>query len=123
MLLERRDKMQHEVKKVTLIVNELLTLLLLNGAEDVDVKVNRLEDRTEITLFQPKSKYDDEFIHRLRHNLNTQRQYEVEGYYWQLVGETDSSDELHLVGAMVDEAIIENNDGDLSIHITRKYKY
>lgn len=115
--------MQHEVKKVTLIVNELLTLLLLNGAEDVDVKVNRLEDRTEITLFQPKSKYDDEFIHRLRHNLNTQRQYEVEGYYWQLVGETDSSDELHLVGAMVDEAIIENNDGDLSIHITRKYKY
>lgn len=115
--------MQHEVKKITLIVNELLTILLLNGAKDVDVKVNRLEDCTEITFLHHQSTSDDEFIQRLKHNLNTQRQYEVEGYYWQLVGEADSSDELHLVGAMVDEAIVEDRNGDLYIHIVRKVRY
>ena len=39
---------------------------------------------------------------------------------WQLVGEDDSSDELHLVGAMVDEANVSKKGKDLHIQLLRK---
>jgi hypothetical protein len=112
--------MQHEEKKVTLIINELLTILLLNGAEDIDVNIKRKGDTSEITLIHHQCQYDESFIEKMKYNLNTQRQSEVEGYYWQLVGEDDSSNQLHLVGAMIDTAEVEMKQNDLHIFLVRK---
>ncbi len=112
--------MKHEIKKVTHIINELLTMLLLRGAENIDVSIKHVEDYTEIELIHHQCKCDDQFIETLRYNLNTQRQFEVEGYYWQLVGEDESGDELHLVGAMIDEAHVELKGNDLHIHLKRQ---
>lgn len=111
--------MQHEVKKITMIINELMTLMLLNGAEDIDVNIKRKGDTSEATLIHRDCQYSEEFIEDIRYNLNSPRQSEVEGYYWQLVGEDESSDELHLVGAMLDEAEVEMQGNDLHIHIVR----
>jgi len=52
--------------------------------------------------------------------LNTQRQNEVEGYYWQLAGDDNNGDELYLVGAMIDDAKVELIERDLHIRFTRK---
>ena len=112
--------MQHEVKKITLIVNELVTLMLLNGAEEVDVKIKRSKETTCIDLIHSKSRYEEDFIEKLRYSLNTQRQCEVEGYYWQLCGDDDSGEELFLVGAMVDQADVEVVDGNLHIKLIRR---
>lgn len=112
--------MQHETKKITLIVNELLTVLLLDGSSEIDIKIKKQSQRTEITMIQHQCCHDDRFIELLRYNLNTQRQKEVEGYYWQLVGENDSGDELYLVGTMIDQAIVERRGEDLFIHLIRK---
>ncbi|BCJ94667.1 hypothetical protein acsn021_22360 [Anaerocolumna cellulosilytica] len=112
--------MQHEEKKLTLIINELLTLLLLNGAEEIDVNIKRKGDASEITMIHRQCKYDAKFIEKMKYNLNTQRQSEVEGYYWQLVGEDDSSNELHLVGAMIDTAEVDMKQNDLHIFLVRK---
>lgn len=116
--------MQHEAKKIAQIVNEILTMLLLNGAEHMEIKVNTKESAkgqsTEIVLIQHDCDYDDEFIEKINYNLNTQRQYEIEGYYWHLVGEDDTGDELHLVGAMVDKAHVVRKGRDLYIQLLRK---
>ncbi|WP_430884094.1 hypothetical protein [Fusibacter sp. JL216-2] len=112
--------MQHEVKKITLIINELLTMFLLNGGQEIDMKVKRIDGETEIVLEHHNCTYDEAFIERLEHNLNTMRQFEVEGYYWQLVGEDESADELYLVGAMVDEADVSCENGELKIRLLRK---
>lgn len=116
--------MRHEAKKIAQIVSEILTLFLLNGAENIDIKVNTKistnERNTEIIIIQYECDYEEEFIQKIEYNLNTQRQYEIEGYYWQLVGEDDSSDELHLVGAMVDEANVTKKGKDLHIQLLRK---
>lgn len=116
--------MRHEAKKIAQIVSEILTLFLLNGAEIIDIKVNTKistnERNTEIIIIQYECDYEEEFIQKIEYNLNTQRQYEIEGYYWQLVGEDDSSDELHLVGAMVDEANVTKKGKDLHIQLLRK---
>lgn len=111
--------MQHEVKKVTLIINELITMMLLNGAEEIDVNIKRKDDNSDITLIHRGCHYSEKFIEGMRYNLNTQRQAEVEGYYWQLVGDDETSEELHLVGAMIDSAEVELHQNDLFIHILR----
>ncbi len=112
--------MQHEIKKITSIVNELVTLLLQNGAEDIDVNIKKIGKKTDISIIQHCCDFSESFIDKMRYNLNTQRQCEVEGYYWQLVGEDEDCDELHLVGAMIDEVEVEMINGDLKIHIIRK---
>ena len=116
--------MQHESKKIAQIVNEILALLLLYGAENVEIKVNtNLTDQcqeTEITLIQYNSKCSKELVEKLSYNLNTPRQHELEGYYWQLVGEDDNGDELHLVGTMIDKAKAEMKGNDLYIQLIRK---
>lgn len=112
--------MGHEVKKITLITNELVTMMLLNGANEVEVKIKRDGAVTEIDLVHSNCDYTEEFLDKLKYSLSTQRQCEVEGYYWQLCGDDDSGDELFLVGAMVDEADVEVKDGALKIHLIRR---
>lgn len=116
--------MQHEAKKIAQIVDEILTMLLLNGAENLDIKVNtKITEKgqnTEVIVIQHECDYDQEFIDKLNYNLNAQRQYEIEGYYWQLVGEDDAGDEMHLVGAMIDKAYITRKENALYIRLLRK---
>ncbi|ABX41879.1 hypothetical protein [Lachnoclostridium phytofermentans] len=116
--------MRHEAKKIAQIVSEMLTLFLLNGAENIDIKVNtkvsKNEQNTEIIIIQYECNYGEEFIQKIKNNLNTGRQIEIEGYYWQLVGDDDSGDELHLVGAMVDQANVTIEGKDLHIQLLRK---
>lgn len=111
--------MPHEVKKVTSIINELVTMMLLNGAEEVDVNILRKGNKTEIRLTHHNCCYSDNLIEKISYNLKTQRQYEVEGYYWQLVAEDETGDELHLVGAMIDDAKVEKVNNNLNIFISR----
>ncbi|MCE5196999.1 MAG: hypothetical protein LLG09_07730 [Negativicutes bacterium] len=112
--------MQHEAKKITRIVDELLTLLLLNESNEIDIKIQKQNQETEITMIQHQYSHDQRLIEQLRFNLNAPRQKEVEGYYWQLAGENASSDGLYLVGTMVDQATVEERGEDLFIHLVRK---
>lgn len=112
--------MKHEVKKIALIINEILTVLLFNGSEDVEIKVKRQKQNTEIIFIQHKITYNDGFIQTLRDSLNSKRELEVEGYYWQLIGRDDDGCELDLVGVMVDEASVERKGDDLYIRLLRK---
>lgn len=111
--------MKNEPKKITLIVNELLTLLLHHGATDINIAISKKEDCTCIKFIQKESDFDEDFVEQLRFDLRAQRQNEVEGYYWQLVGKDDLGDELHLVGAMIDESSVELEGNVLTIYIRR----
>lgn len=112
--------MQHEVKKVALIINEIITMELLDGAEDIDVNIKREGGLSKVHIIYHNCGYTSQFIEKINYNLNTQRQNEVEGYYWQLAGDDNNGDELYLVGAMIDDAQVELINKDLHIRFTRK---
>lgn len=112
--------MQHEAKKISLIINELVTLFLQMGTGNIDVAVNRSSDATEITFTQDQADYSEEFREKLFHSLNVHRQVEVEAYYWQLMGDDDSDDELLLLGAMIDQAWVTQDQGILQVKVLRK---
>ncbi len=112
--------MKNEPKKITLIVNEILTLLLHHGAKDINIHIAKEEDIISINFIQNECDYDKDFVDQLRFDLKAQRENEVEGYYWQLVGKDDFGGELHLVGAMIDESGVSLDENVLRIDIKRK---
>jgi len=114
--------MKHEAKKINLIMNELINLMVRNGAEDIDINIKHRGEISELTLIHRNCHYSPQFVEEIRYDLSSQRQCELEGYYWQLVGDDEPSEELHLVGAMVDEAEVELINNDLHIKVTRNEK-
>jgi len=112
--------MKHEEKKVAVIIDEIITLLLLEGAEEIDVNIKREANVSKVEIIHRNCQLKSEFIEKIRNSLDVQRQNEVEGYYWQLVGDDHNGDELYLVGAMIDNAQVEMIDKDLTIRFSRK---
>ena len=114
--------MQSEIKKITRIINEMTYVLMKKGSIDLEVKVKKNKDLSTIYIVDYNTKYSDEEICELNEVLNIQRQCEVEGYYWELVGEDNDGDELFLVGSMIDKATVNKIDNDLHIVIYRYLK-
>lgn len=114
--------MRHENKKIARIVDELMTFFLCKDTNEVDFKIKKEIDRTIIKVVDYNTHFGDEFVDRFEEVLSVQRQCEVEEYYWQLAGENDCDEEFLLVGAMVDEAIVRKQDGNLYIELVRYHK-
>lgn len=117
--------MQNEVKKITKLVDEVTSLLMRSGSNDINVHIKRNSDLSTITIIDYNSTYPDNEIISLNDVLNIQRQYEVEEFYWELMGDDSHEDELFLVGSMVDKATVNKIDKDLHIVMYRyltKYK-
>lgn len=115
--------MQNEIKKITRIVDEMTYLLMKNGSQDMEVKIKKDKDSTTIYIVDYNTKYSDEDIYELDKVLNIQRQCEIEGYYWELVGEDNDGDELFLVGSMIDSAEVKKMGEHLYIKINRIFKH
>lgn len=111
--------MRHEIKKISRIVDELTTLFLKEDTNEVDFSIKRLKDHTVIRIVDHGTHFDDAYIEQLGEIFNSQRQCEVEEYYWQLCGEVDCDEELTLIGNMIDKATVEKIDGDLHLELIR----
>lgn len=111
--------MRHETKKICKIVDELTTYFLSEDTDEVDFKIKKTEEKTIVTIIDYNTHYTEADAKELMECMNVQRQHEVEEYYWQLLGESDSGTELTIVGAMIDEATVELIDGNLHVTLIR----
>ncbi len=114
--------MNHETKKIALIVDEVLTMLLVDGSEKINFDISIKNDRAEINIIQYDTRYNDEYLEIIRNRLDAPRQHEIEEYYWQLTGENETEDELFIVGALIDESTLKKENGNLYINLVR-YKW
>lgn len=114
--------MKHETKKISRIVDELLTLFLKKNIEEVNFKIKKQQDQTMIEIITGECPFEEEYIKQLQQTLNIRRQWEIEEYYWQLTGETDCDDEISLVGVMIDEAVVEKRGDKLYMQLLRYYR-
>ncbi len=112
--------MKHEIKKICKIVDEMTTLLLRDDTDMVDFRINRLPDKTIISITDYNTRYTQKEVQDLLDCFNVQRQHEVEEYYWQLVGECDNDSEITIIGVMIDESKVELKDNNMYIELIRK---
>lgn len=110
-----------EVKLITKIIRELSMFLMLHGYEQFSIETDK--EKTLTTFRVKVKKLDDKTKNTMLEKLNREREIEIETYGWQLVGDLDQKSELEIVGSLVDDAKIEEENGHHSIIITRKNPY
>lgn len=108
------------MKKISKMVDELTTFFLEHQAKSLDIKIDNLVDREVITVEAVALDDMALCIKRLQRFLSYPRELEMEEYYWELAGETDSSEELGLVGTMIDEANIGYDEEKIQLELIRK---
>ncbi len=111
--------MKNEVKKISKIVDELLTYFLHHYNCNAHVSV--LPGSTGFTMtmkFSGVSMTTTEF-EKLKARLVVRRQPELEDYYWQLAGEVEGSNEMGLVGMMCDSIEVERSDDSILLTLIR----
>ena len=113
--------MKYTKKKLSKIMDEMLTFCYSVGATDISFEMKEKEASHDIFIrsnFSPK--YRDR-VEKLEKNLSANRQPSVEESYWMLTGESDLSDEmqLHLVGSMVDVAEVTIEDHYFVLFLSR----
>lgn len=115
--------MHNEIGKVTKLIDEIISELMRNGSDEIDVKVKRSKESSTIYITDYNTKYIDDEIEQLSKILNVDRQCEIEEYYWGLVGNDNGGDELFLVGTMIDDAEVTKIGDNLYIKMVRVCKH
>ncbi|MFI3329254.1 MAG: hypothetical protein R3Y05_02065, partial [bacterium] len=98
-----------EAKKISKIVDELFLYFVKHGHANInlDIKITDEQIKIEITL----ENLDNTLLNKIKERLQEDREIEVEEYGWELMGESDCSNELELIGLLIDtvEHKVENN--------------
>jgi uncharacterized tellurite resistance protein B-like protein len=110
--------MKHTKKKISKMVQEITTYLLLIGATDITVNIQD-RDKDFRIFIESDFKENEEIVEQFVEKLKSPKQVEIEEYYWELTGDCDVDSELHLVGMMMDKAYVEVKEGRIEIELYR----
>lgn len=106
-----------ENQKICKIISEISLYILENVSGNLSVDVKELGEEVIITfvtdLIDPETK---DF---LMSQLSADRNIEIEEYGWELMGEGDSDDDLELVGNLINELSIQEENGKTVITLVR----
>ncbi len=111
--------MKYQFEKNLKIINELMTYLHKLGSKDINVRLEKNNSSTLFLIWGEIDNISSDELDNLSTILNTDRQHEIEEYYWNLGGESESDGELSLVGMMIDKAEITYLNNILTFKIYR----
>jgi len=112
--------MKHEKKKISKMVDEILTYFLFHYESPAEIRVTPKPDAYLLEFTFSKVTIDKKQFEQLKNRLVGKRVPELEDYYWQLAGELDDSDELMLVAMMSDSVEMKLENDRISLKIKRK---
>ncbi|MCK8817221.1 universal stress protein, partial [Natroniella sulfidigena] len=110
------------LKKSNKLVSELMSFYFELGIKEVQVDVEHKPDEVITCIQGQKEDLSSDKVDELDDFLNTARVTQVEEYYWELVGESNRSTELSLIGMITDKAEIEYEDDILKVKIYMSHK-
>ncbi len=111
--------MSHEYNKAVKMLEEVIQYFISHQMTELEMKLSILNDVSEIVVSGlTKAQPDD--LDQVSQSLNTPRQPEVEEYYWRLLGGNNKTEQLHLLGALVDEVKIMYEDYRLTLTLIRR---
>jgi hypothetical protein len=101
------------------MVDELLNYFFIIGGTDISVCVKEEETNYQLTFRSNYSKEKQHKIQDLCKYLNCERNEQMESYYWELTGETETDTELTIIGMMIDHYELDIIDEVLELLIIR----
>ncbi len=111
--------MTYEKQKIALIANALVEYFLSHNAKGLTLSILEDEKQISILLQIGQVTLSDKSMDELKHYLYMERQEEMEEYYWHLLGNDFETEEISLIGMMVDEATVTSVPPSLTIELIR----
>lgn len=110
--------MRTHIKRITSIVDEIMTYLLLENFSKLSVSIEPNGKSTKLHFISENDSMTQKQLDEILATLNQPRQIELETYYWTLVGESGVDMSLNVVGRMIDSAqgYLENGSIVLILH-------
>lgn len=117
-------EMIQEQKKATKIIAELTMYFLALGSAQISSTILKEGDHGTITFRADYRPEDAQKLQELEKTLNQQRCDSIEEVYWELAGSGDfgESDQLMLVGMMVDRAEVRLEDEFVYVTLYRTFR-
>lgn len=112
--------MKTHIKRITSIVDEIMTFLLLENFSKISVSVETQGVTTRLQFISENESMTPEHLNEILTVLNQPRQVELETYYWTLLGESGVDMSLNVVGRMIDTAQGYLEDGSIVLILTRE---
>lgn len=111
---------KQEIKIISQIIQELSLFLMFHGYTHFGLNFERHDghEKFVITLHE-KNKA---MLSIMKEKISRKRESEIEAYYWELLGDMDSSSELDIMGLLIDTIDIVESKEQISITLTRNIK-
>ncbi|SFI15057.1 hypothetical protein SAMN05192551_10752 [Tindallia magadiensis] len=110
--------MRKERMKTIKVIDELIAYFFSHQIDNFSVDVHYGQKQVKIMLQGTCLRRPDD-LDQLDEVLNAPRQDELEDYYWSLLGESRSYQELNLLGSLVDCADVLYEDEKLYVTVFR----
>lgn len=111
--------MTYENQKIARMANALVEYFLSHNAKGLTLSIQESEKQISILLKIDQVSLSDKSMDELKHHLYMERQEEMEEYYWHLLGNDSETEEISLIGMMVDEATVTSAPPSLRIELIR----
>ena len=112
--------MKHEAKKISKMVDELVTYFLHHYNAPTEISIIPEPRRYTIKLVFSKVDMSEADFNALNKRLVVKRQPELEDYYWQLTGEVEDANEMLLVAMMCDSIDLTRDGDTIRLTLVRK---
>ncbi|HZK32947.1 MAG TPA: hypothetical protein VFC60_00475 [Tissierellaceae bacterium] len=115
--------MKYKREKLIKIMNELVNFCLHINMSELIINFKSDKDWGEVSVEGYCANPPMDRLENLEYILNSPRQPELEGYYWNLLGDGHGRQELEMVGTLVDSGSISYEDNILKISVKRDQRH
>ncbi len=112
--------MNSEQSKAIKMINEVMIYFFNHHFSDLEMSLNVKEKKTVISVSGYSKTQPDDLV-EVSESLLHPRQPEVEEYYWRLLGTNNKTNQLHLLGALVDDVSIMYEENLLTVQLIRHH--
>lgn len=112
--------MKHEAKKISKMIDELVTYFLHHYNAPTQLSIMPEADRYTVKLTFSNVEMSQAEYSALNERLVGKRQPELEDYYWQLTGEVEDSNEMLLVAMMCDSIDVKRDGTTIYLTLVRE---
>lgn len=109
-----------EIKIVSQIIQELSLFLMFHGYTHYGLHFERHHGHETFTVTLHEK--NEAMLDTMKEKISRAREQEIEAYYWELLGDMDSSSELDIMGLLIDEIDILESENIITIILKREIK-
>ncbi|MFO7968835.1 MAG: hypothetical protein R6U15_01840 [Candidatus Izemoplasmatales bacterium] len=113
------NKMENRINSK--IIKQLSLFLMLHGIKDFLLEFRSSNKNVYFIILADN--VSQELLDKMQEKIERQREIEVETYGWELMDDTDSQNELDVLGLLIDSINIEKEKDKVKIILKRTYRY